>query len=268
MLTLRSVTYRYAGSERSAIRDVDLELHDGEVVGLVGANESGKSTVCLVASGLAPRAIRGTLSGSVLVNGEDVSAWPMHRMVEHVGIGFQNPATQLSGVSQTVFEEISFGPMNLGMPRTELARRTTEAMAAMRVQDLAGRDPTRLSGGQIQLVAIAGLLAMRPGHLVLDEPTAQLDPAGTQLVSDAIVALAGEGVSILIAEHKTDLLARVCARVVCLDAGRIVLDGPTAKVFDSPGLGELGVAEPSPVRLEMLVRDAGLDPTRLPEIGR
>ncbi len=267
MLVLRSVSYRYAGSPRPSLSEIDLEVGDGEVLGIVGANEAGKSTLCLVASGLAPRAIRGTLTGSVLVDGEDVSSWPMYRLVERVGIGFQNPATQLSGVSRTVYDEVAFGLMNLGVPREVLIERTANALAAMRIDDLAARDPNRLSGGQMQLVAIAGLLAMQPRHIVLDEPTAQLDPAGTQLVSDALVALAAQGISILVAEHKTDLIARICQRSVCLEAGRIALDGPTPTIMADPRLAELGVAEPSLVRLRRLARQAGVPPERIPDLA-
>jgi energy-coupling factor transport system ATP-binding protein len=267
MLSLKSVTYRYAGSARPSLHDVTLELADGEVVGLVGANEAGKSTLCLVASGLAPRTIRGTLSGTMSLDGQDVSSWPMHRILELVGVGFQNPATQLSGVSGTVYEEVSFGLMNLGVPRQELAIRTSEAMAAMRIEQLADRDPAHLSGGQMQLVAIAGLLAMHPKHLVLDEPTAQLDPAGTELVADALAGLAERGASILIAEHKTDLIARICRRAVCLDAGRIVLDGPTRVVMSDPRLTDLGVAEPSLVRLRRVGAESGVAPARIPDLA-
>jgi energy-coupling factor transport system ATP-binding protein len=267
MLSLASVTYRYAGSSGPALTDVTLDLREGEVIGVVGANESGKTTLCLVASGLAPRAIRGTLGGTVLVDGEDVSTWTMHRLVRLVGIGFQNPATQLSGVSRTVYEEIAFGPMNLGVPRSELTTRTSKALAAMRIEHLADRDPSRLSGGQMQLVAIAGLLAMRPKHLILDEPTAQLDPAGTQLVSDALGALAADGASILIAEHKTDLIARICGRTLCLDGGRIALDGPTATVLSDPRLVALGVAEPSLVRLRRLAAESHVAVERIPDLA-
>ena len=112
----------------------------------------------------------------------------------------------------------------------------------------------------MQLVGLAGLLAMRPGHLVLDEPTAQLDPAGSSLVADAIAELAASGASILIVEQKTDLLARVCRRIVVLAGGRVVRDGPTSEVLDDPELHALGVGEPSPVRLKRALVNAGLDP--------
>jgi energy-coupling factor transport system ATP-binding protein len=260
VLTLEHVTYRYAGAARASLFDVDLQLADGEVVGVAGAGESGKSTLCYVLSGLAPRTIRGTLTGRVLIDGKDVVDEPIHALVAQVGIGFQNPASQLSGVCDTVYEEIAFGPMNLGLPRDEVMARTESAMRALRIDQLADRSPSRLSGGQMQLVGLAGLLAMRPEHLVLDEPTAQLDPAGTNLVADAIAELAASGASILIVEQKTDLLARVCARIVVLAGGRVVRDGPADEVLDDPQLHALGVSEPSSVRLKRALVEAGLDP--------
>ena len=134
-----------------------------------------------------------------------------------------------------------------------------------RIDGLAERDPARLSGGQQQLVALAGLLAMRPGHLVLDEPTAQLDPAGTRLVADAIERLAAEGASILVAEQKTDLLAAVCSRIVVLVDGRVAHLGPAADVLGDPRLGDLGVAAPSRVRLRRAAEAAGVSAARVAE---
>jgi energy-coupling factor transporter ATP-binding protein EcfA2 len=262
-LELAGVGYRYAGAQHPSLLDVNLVLPNATVVGLAGASESGKTTLCLVASGLAPRTVGGKVRGTIRLDGEDVDAWPMHRLAERIGIGFQNPGTQLSQVADTVFEEVAFGPMNLGLPRDEVVERTWAALEALRIGALAERDPRRLSGGQQQLVATAGLLAMRPTHLVLDEPTAQLDPAGTRLVADAIARLAADGASILVAEQKTDLLAEVASRVVVLDGGRVVREGPTAEVLSDPTLPELGVSPPAAVRLRRSALAAGLDPARL-----
>jgi energy-coupling factor transporter ATP-binding protein EcfA2 len=263
MLRLEGVGYRYAGAQAQAIRAIDLTLADGEVVGLVGASESGKTSVCLVAAGLAPRTIRGTLSGRLLMDGEDIRDWPMHQVAGVVGTLFQDPAAQMSGVCGSVFEEVAFTPMNLGLPRDEVLERTWSALGALRIADLARRDPTRLSGGQMQLVAMAGLLAMSPRHLVLDEPTAQLDPAGSRLVGDAVERLAADGTSILVAEQKTDLLAGICHRVALLDGGRVVGEGPAAAVLEDPGLAAHGVAVPSRLALRRALTDAGLDPADL-----
>jgi energy-coupling factor transporter ATP-binding protein EcfA2 len=263
VISLNGVGYRYAGATRPSLLDVDLDLADGAVIGVAGPSEAGKTTLCLVTSGLAPRTVGGQIRGRITLDGDDVDAWPMHRLSQRIGIGFQNPATQLSQVAATVFEEVAFGPMNLGIARDEIVDRVWSSLDALGVDGLAERDPQRLSGGQQQLVAIAGLLAMRPAHLVLDEPTAQLDPAGTRLVADAIARLAATGVGILVAEQKTDLLARVAQEVIVLADGRVVLRGRARDVLADPRLSELGVAEPAPVRLRRAAAAANVDLVRL-----
>lgn len=258
MLTLEAVGYRYAGAARASLAGIDLALADGEVVGLVGANEAGKSTICLVASGLAPRSIGGALSGRLVIHGQDTADRPMHELAAQVGICFQNPFTQLSQVADTVYEEVAFGALNLGLDRLEVIRRVGAALTAVGIGDLAARDPRRLSGGQMQLVAVAGLLAMQPRHLVLDEPTAQLDPEGKALVATALRSLAATGVGLLIAEHDTDLLAALCSRVCVIDAGRLVADGPVSDVLGDSRLEEWGVAAPARVRLARALASAGV----------
>jgi energy-coupling factor transport system ATP-binding protein len=261
MLRLSGVSYRYAGYAAPALHDIDLTLGDGEIVGVVGANESGKSTLCLVASGMAPGSIGGALtSGELSIDGEAMADRPLYEFSTRVGIGFQNPATQLSGVTGSVFEEVALGPMNLGLTQRETVERAKAAIATLGIEDIAMREPRRLSGGQGQLVVIASLLAMRPPHLVLDEPTAQLDPEGTRLVGEALRGLAATGTAMLLTEHKTDLLDELCSRVVVLDGGRIVADGPTEAILSDPGLVERGVDPPSRVRLGHALRAAGLDP--------
>jgi energy-coupling factor transporter ATP-binding protein EcfA2 len=258
-LELSGASYRYAGYANEVLHEVDLRLDDGEIVGLVGPNEAGKSTLCLVASGLAPASIGGSLKGTLTLDGTPAAGLTTHELAERVVVGFQNPNTQRSGIAATVFEEIAIGPMNLGLPVAETVERTREAIARLKLEHLVLRDPQRLSGGQAQLVGIAALLAMRPRHIILDEPTAQLDPSGTRLVGEALRALAGTGTSLLIAEHKTDLLDGLCSRIIAIDGGRIVLDGPTAEVFDDPGLAGLGVEPPARARLTASLAARGGD---------
>lgn len=263
MLLLEGVSYRYAGYATEVLHEIDLRLDDGEIVGLVGPNEAGKSTLCLVASGLAPASVGGSLKGTLTLDGTLAAGMSTHELAERVVVGFQNPNTQRSGVSATVFEEIALGPMNLGLSVAEAVERTREAIARLRLEHLVLREPQRLSGGQAQLVGIASLLAMRPRHVILDEPTAQLDPAGTRLVGEALRALAGTGTSLLIAEHKTDLLDAVCSRIVVIDEGRIVRDAPTATVFDDPELAAIGVEPPARSRLSRAFAERGLDPSAI-----
>jgi len=261
MLELRGASYRYAGYAKDVLHDVTFTLADGEIVGLVGANESGKSTICLVASGLAPASIGGALTGTLTVDGEPMAGRATHELASRVVVGFQNPTTQLSGVAATVFEEVALGPMNLGLPVAETLARTREALATLRIEHLAERAPMKLSGGQGQLVAIASLLAMRPRHIVLDEPTAQLDPEGTRLVGEALRVLAATGTALLVAEHKTDLLDGLCDRVLVVDGGRIVAEGPAATVLADERLLDWGVEPPARVRLDRALRARGFEPS-------
>jgi energy-coupling factor transport system ATP-binding protein len=265
VLELKGATYRYAGYAKPVLHDVDLTLRDGEIVGLVGPNEAGKSTLCLVAAGLAPASIRGSLTGTLTIDDEPMAGRRTHELATRVVVGFQNPNTQRSGIAATVFEEVALGPQNLGLEVAETVERTRAALALLRIDSIALRDPSRLSGGQAQLVGIASLLAMRPRHVILDEPTAQLDPAGTRLVGEALRQLADGGTSLLIAEHKTDLLDGLCTRVVAIASGRIVLDGPADDVLSDPLLVELGVEPPSRVRLGRALEAAGLDPALVAE---
>ena len=194
------------------------------------------------------------------IDGEAMAGKPLHEFSTRVAIGFQNSTTQLSGVTGTVFEEVAMGPMNLGISPRETTARAREALGLLGIEDKAEREPRRLSGGQSQLVVVASLLAMRPAHLILDEPTSQLDPEGSRLVGAALRGLARSGTALLVAEHKTDLLADLCDRVVALDAGRVALEGPADEVLADPRLVTLGVEPPSAVRLERALIARGLDP--------
>ena len=220
-IELRAVGYRYPGYRRLAIEGASLRVDAGEIVGVVGPNEAGKSTLCLVTSGLAPASTRGELSGDVLIDGVSLRGLPIHALPERVGIVFSNPASQLSGLASTVFEEVAIGPINLGIEVQETVARVVAALRAVGIDDLAERRPDRLSGGQTQLVAIASLLAMRPRNLVLDEPVAELDPDGRSLVAAALRSVAARGTAIVIAEHDLDLLRTIGARIVPIADGRL-----------------------------------------------
>lgn len=261
MLTLRGVSYRYPGAGHDSLHAVDLTLEPGIVTGLVGPAEAGKSTLCLVAGGLAPRVVGGRLVGEVAIDGTDVGGWPMHRLAEQVVTGLQDPAGQLSLIAETVVEEVAFGPANLGLPRAEVMTRVEEALRLVGIEHLYRREPASLSGGEQQLVVVAGLLAMRPRHLVLDEPVAHLDAHGARLVMDAVRAAADAGAAVLLAEQRTAELARIADRVAVIAAGNLVADGSPKEVLAEPSVVALGVEEPPEVRLERLLAGAGPAPS-------
>jgi energy-coupling factor transporter ATP-binding protein EcfA2 len=226
VLELEDVSYRYAGSARPVLRAVTLTVGEGEILGVAGANDAGKSTLCLVASGLAPASIGGELGGSVLIGGRPTAGLAPHLLAGLAGIVFQSPTSHLSGISGSVFEEVALGPVNLGLPVPDSVTRARRAMDALGIADLAEREPSRLSGGQAQLVAIASILAMRSRCLVLDEPAAELDPDGTDLLVGALRAAASLGMAVLLA---------------VLDEGAVALAGPTGGVLGDDRLDELGV---------------------------
>ena len=261
VLELKGVRYRYAGASDWALDGLDLAVEAGEVVGICGANDAGKSTLCLVGAGLAPGAIGGRLEGSVLIGGTESHDLPPHVAAQRCGILFQNAATQLTGTTSTVWEEVAFGPRNLGLDVAAIVQRVDWALQLARVGHLAERQPDRLSGGQAQLVALASVLALRPSLLILDEPTSQLDPAGTTLVGATLSGLARQtGTALLVVEHKTDLLASIADRIVVIEAGRIALSGATEAVLADPRLVDLGVGPPAAVRLQRLAEAAGVGP--------
>lgn len=260
MLRLEGVSYRYPGATTDTLRAVDLELRAGTVTGLVGPAEAGKTTLCLVAGGLAPRVSGGTVAGNITLDGVSVRGWPMHRLAEQVVIGLQDPAGQLSLVAETIFGEIAFGPANLGLPPDEVIERTQQALGQLGIEGLSERDPARLSGGEQQLVVVAGLLAMRPRCLLLDEPLAHLDAAGTRHVLRAVRAAAEAGTAVLIVEQRTEALAGISDTLAVMAAGNIVARGTPADLLADPTVSALGVEPPSGTRLRRMLATAGLDP--------
>ncbi len=257
MLRLRGVSYRYPGATHDSLHAISMELADGTITGLAGPADAGKSTLCLVVGGLAPRVIGGSLIGDISCDGVDIASWPMHRLSEAVVTGLQDPGGQLSLIADSVIEEVAFGPANLGLPRDEVLTRSREALELVGVAGLAGRDPQHLSGGQQQLVVIAGLLAMRPRHLVLDEPIAHLDARGTALVLDAVARIAAAGTAVMIAETRADALAQVCDSLAVIAGGNVVQQGPVRAVLDEPAVAALGV-DTATLRLRRAVAAAGL----------
>lgn len=249
-LRLAGVSYRYAGSPTVVLAEIELVIESGEVLGIVGANEAGKSTLCLVTAGLAPGTIAGKLEGTVSIDGLATVSLRPYELAQRCGSLFQNPGSQLSGTALSVWEEIAFGPRNLGLRLEEVVDRVDAVVAMLGIGDLVERSPAHLSGGQAQLVALAGVLALRPAYLVLDEPTSQLDPQGTQLVGHALALLAAQSnVGVLVVEHKTDVLAGIATRVAVIEAGRLAAIGSVAEILADQRLPGWGVEPPSSVRL-------------------
>src|SRR5262245_20949155 len=176
IIALRDVTFTYALASAPALQGITLDVPAGQICAIVGRMAAGKSTVCALCAGFIPNFYNGQISGSAVVDGQNVVVKTVADLVRHVGLVSSNPFSQISGACFSVYEEIGFGLENLGLPRDEMAERIEWALAELQLSDLRDRSPFALSGGQQQRMVIAATLAMRPPVLVLDEPTAQLDP--------------------------------------------------------------------------------------------
>ncbi len=267
MIVIKGLTYTYPATTTPALVDLNLEVPAGQFCAVVGANGAGKSTLCYAIAGFVPHFYNGELTGSVQVAGFDVPAASLAQLAGEVGLVFANPFNQISGARFTVREEIAFGLENLGVPRDEMVGRVDEILALAGLAELSDRSPYALSGGQQQRVAIASVIVLRPRVLVLDEPTSQLDPVGTREAFETLHQLAAaDGVTIVLAEHKLEWIAVYADRVIVLDQGRLVRDGPPAEVLADAGLAQFGLAATRYTQVARLAVERGLAPPgrRLP----
>ncbi|MFP4436983.1 MAG: ABC transporter ATP-binding protein [Chloroflexaceae bacterium] len=232
MLVIRHLAFTYAGAEsRPVLADISLDIVPGEYVLLCGAGGSGKSTLCRTFNGLIPHFHEGTMQGEVQVAGRDTRTHSVGDLFAHVGLVFQNPQAQL--FNSTVERELAFGLESLGLPRDEIRRRVAESAELVGITHLLSRPPGQLSGGEQHLVIIAGMLALRPRLLVLDEPFANLDPANVRRILTALRAINRRGTAIVLTEHRLQYALAEVSRLIVLHQGRIVQDGPPRAVLQA-----------------------------------
>ena len=250
-------------SEGSALRtvalnDVSFRIDDGEFVGIIGHTGSGKSTLVQHLNGLLKPS-----SGQVLIDGEDLNGEHVNRRAlrQRIGLVFQYPEYQL--FEETVAKDIAFGPKNQGLPADQIAERVRYAMDCVHLnyEKYAERSPFELSGGQMRRVAIAGVLAMKPSVLILDEPTAGLDPRGRDKILTMLEELhARENVTILMVSHSMDDMARLATRLIVMSEGKIVAEGTPREIFAREDMmTSIGLDVPDAARLCAKLRAKGYD---------
>ena len=268
-LELAGVGVRHEGRADWTPRAVDLRIGPGEVVLLLGPSGSGKSTLALTANGLIPHALPAELRGRVRAGGVEAAAETVARLSEHVAMVFQDPDAQI--VTGTVLDEVAFGPENLRLPVDEVLARTEGALRQVGLWERRGENPDRLSGGGRQRLAIACALAMRTPLLVLDEPTANLDPAGIEEVYAVLAELVAEGRhAILLVEHNLDAALGLVDRVVVIDGdGRLHADGTPREILVDrvDELLAMGVWLPVATLAGLRLREAGIALPELPLTG-
>jgi len=243
-IVVQNLKYRYPLTKELALKDISFEVEQGEFIGIIGKNLAGKSTLCQSLVGLVPNFHKGAYGGRVIVDGKEVSKSDIAEISKIVGIVFQNPFTQVTGSKLTVYEEIAFGLENMGIERSEMIERIDYSLNLLDIYKLKDRNPFDLSGGQMQRMAIASIIAMKPDVIVLDEPTSQLDPQGSEEVFKAVQTLSKEGMTVIIVEHKIEKIASYCDKVLLLNDGKIVDFNTPQKIFSRDDLYNYGVDYP------------------------
>jgi energy-coupling factor transporter ATP-binding protein EcfA2 len=251
----RNLSFTYAGADEPSMENVSFSVEKGEFVILTGPSGCGKTTLCRCLNGLIPNFYSGELKGELSVDGVNVNGRTTGELATHVGFVFQNPENQLFSLS--VERDVAFGLENLGVPKEEAIQRVNWAMEATGISDLRNKAPYELSGGQQQRAAIAGVLAMRPNVLVLDEPTSFLDPKSAEEIVEIIAKLSHElQLTTFLVEHRLDVVSRYANRVVVMDNGKIALDGAPREVYNDKAR-LIGIGLPRVTMLFHLLRADG-----------
>jgi energy-coupling factor transporter ATP-binding protein EcfA2 len=263
LASIEGLSFRYPDSPKPAVNEVSLEIGEGEVMLLAGPSGCGKSTLLRCINGLIPHMYPGEYKGSVSVSGLKVAETSMSELSQSVGLLFQNPENQIFMFS--VERDVAFGLQNLSVPREEMRPRVDEAMKLLGVSDLALRAPHELSDGQKQRAALAGVIAMRPKLIILDEPTSLLDPQTALEVVSLIERLNRElGITFIVVEHRLELLIPIAHRLVVMDGGRKVMDGAPQDVLADPRVESYGVGVPPISRLYHALSKDGVTLPKVP----
>ncbi len=260
-LVVDNLSFRYRDRQGAAIHNLSFIANPGEVLLIAGASGCGKTTLIRCINGLIPRSYKGEMYGKVSVFGEDVSGWKLSQISQKIGTVLQDPERQILGTK--VLNEVAFGLENLGMARNEIFSRVDEALEFLKISHLRGRETFNLSGGEKQKVALAGILAMRPSIILLDEPLASLDPASAQDTLDAVRLLADQGLSILMVEHRVEDVLRIRPeRVMFMTEGEIRYLGDMAGLSKAVNYREVKLPaddiverarhDPAPVEIQVL----------------
>jgi energy-coupling factor transport system ATP-binding protein len=230
ILEARSLSFVYPESQYYALHDVNIKIFQGEYIGITGASGAGKTTLCLALCGVIPNLIQGGLVGDVFVNGRNTREAAIADLVRDIGVVMQDPESQLFSLS--VFADVTFGLENLKFSREEIVKRADWALEVVGMSDFKKRPSGSLSGGQKQRVALACALALGSKIIVLDEPTSELDPIGSEEVFMTLQSLRDQGLTIVLVEQKVEEITRFVDRLIYVKDGCITLDAPPRKFFE------------------------------------
>lgn len=257
-IELKNVTYHYPLAKKPSLEDISFTLEKGKFYAILGANGSGKTTLCNILRGFIPQFFQGDLKGEVFLEGKNMNEFTLGELAPRIGYVFQNPFNQITGARDNVYEEIAYGLENFGVPVDEIKRRVALVMEMTNTTALAEKNPFELSGGQQQRVALASVIVLEPDIMVIDEPTSQLDPRETERVFDIIHQMKADGKTIILVEHKIELIAEYADEVIVLHQGKLLRMGEKHKILSEFALMEAGVALPQSVLLAAALRQQGI----------
>lgn len=264
IVSIEKVNYKYPTSEDYVLKSLSLSLEEGKVYAFIGENGGGKSTICNLIKGFIPHIYNGELEGDITIYGKNLYESKLSDFVQPIGYVSQNPFSQITGSTETVFEEIAFGLENLGVEEQEIKKKIIEVINLFGIQDLLTKNPSALSGGQKQRVAIASVYVMDPDLFILDEPTSQLDPVGTLEIFNIVSLLKSKGKTVVIVENKIELVAEYADEILLVKNGSIIDKGSPHELLSKKTTEENGSFLPQYTHLSLELQKRGYQINKIP----
>lgn len=265
LIELNDFSFKYYGAESLALKKIDLAIEAGEYVVITGPSGCGKTTLCRTINALVPQFHRGYIAGNVIIDGKNTRENSVAEFASIAGLVFQQPENQL--VTLNVEKEIAFGPENLGVDPKEIRHRVEELIELFDLEHLREKHPHEMSGGEQQRVAMAATLALKPKILVADEPTSNLDPKSAEIILELISSLNKRDMTVVLVEHRLDLVSKDASRVILMDKGSIIADGPPREVLANDICQEIGVGVPKATLVYKRLKEHGINLSAVPLTG-
>lgn len=259
MVVLKNISYRYPTSKDKVLKNIDLNFEKGKFYTVIGKNGSGKTTLCNLIRGFIPHFFKGELTGEICIDGIKLTEENFDNISNKIGFVFQNPFVQISGVTETVYEELAYGLENMGCKEDYIHERVNYVLDLLKIRYLENKNPNNLSGGQKQRIALASTIAMDPEILVIDEPTSQLDPDGTNQIFEIIKILKDLKKTIILVEHKMELIAEYSDYVILLNDGKVIMQGETKDILSNIEIENYGVGVPKYAKIFHILRKKGIE---------
>lgn len=243
-INIKNLSYQYSLAHNKALNDISLKIDAGDFIGIIGANKAGKTTLAKSLAGLVPHFYKGDFSGDIVIDNLNTKEESISEISLKVGLVFQDPFNQISGAKLTVYDEVAFGLENIGLEREKMIGRIDYYLDLMGITAQKNSNPFELSGGQMQRLAIASIMAREPEIFVLDEPSSQLDPQGTEEVFEAVDKLREKNLTVIMVSQKVEKMAKYANKILLLNEGSLIDFDKTEKIFSREDLKDYGVRAP------------------------